>query len=124
MEGLAKLEKLYSLTIKNTELGHESIGYISEIIRKPFPNALLELRIVNCKLSLVFQESLFEYLCRGTSLLNTLALINAGFTQETVRLLCRYLDKHNSYLRHLDISCNELPSPHYYRPVLRLLAGY
>mmetsp|Transcript_3049 Transcript_3049/g.4671 ORF Transcript_3049/g.4671 Transcript_3049/m.4671 type:complete len:98 (-) Transcript_3049:27-320(-) len=44
-------------------------------------------------------------------------------TKETLQLLCDFLELHNQYIRNLDISSNEMPSPLTYRNFLKMISG-
>ena len=54
------LEKVVSLCIKQNDIGHASISSLQKVLARPFPAAIVELRIVKCKISSAVTAALID----------------------------------------------------------------
>ena len=74
MEGVTHFQNMRKITIKNNEVLDNVVKHLDSIIKRPFPNNLNELRIMNVKTSPLIMTSLINNL-KDLCLLKKIALV-------------------------------------------------
>lgn len=105
LKGLLKQLGFKALTCKKSNLDVQAISVIVELLQRPFPQNLEELRIINCKVKPVVIEKLLAPI--PDTRLRRLALVGAGMDTKTLARILELLTKSTSLID-LDISWNLL----------------
>lgn len=119
VEGAESQAEVLSVTLKQQEVGSRAVAALGTLLARPFPQHLLELRLIHCKIGARPFVALCEYL--QSSLLQKLALVKVNLGHESIGALCSFIAT-SSYLTHLDVAWNELAF-HQYRPLLDALGA-
>ena len=106
LRGFKEQVDFKSLVIENNEVDKEGIPEIINLIHRPFPRHLEELRIINCKIHTPSLVLLLQTLKEKTYL-KQLGLVNLNFREIGIPFINDII-QNNRYLRELDLSWNDL----------------
>lgn len=82
LKGAAKMRDFKALTYKNGGINEQVIENLVPILRRPVPNHLEEIKIIDCKVSATLIEQLLEQL-NTKSRIKKLALVNIQHTERS-----------------------------------------
>ena len=112
LDGFAKMVDLKALIYKNNSLNALSIEKLSPLLDRRAPNHLLELQIVDCKMTPTLVELLMDQLLRS-SRLKKLNLVKLQHSERSFEKLGEYVTI-SPWLRELDVSWSGV------RPIIML----
>lgn len=112
MQGVKAQDVMKQIVIIRNNVDEQSVQIITEIMERPMPKNLDELRIINCKISPVSIHKILSTLECGNSHLRRLSLAGVGLNELGLDMLAEIVD-HVRSLIDLDISWNGLrPNNH------------
>ena len=102
-----QLKNFESFTYKNNVFLHQGLAAMKEILTRPDPQNLLELRLVNCTTTSLVTSDLVDYLDICRVHLRSLSLVRMQLSRLNLARLATFVEK-SEYLEDLDISWNDL----------------
>lgn len=123
VEGATLVARLRRFESIGNEMKNRSIYMLGQLILRPAPNKLKELKLTDCKISNFNMEKLLKILSKKC-VLEELQIQNAFYNKEAVQYLCDLID-HAKFLKTIDISwCHikEQQSTKYYIQILTALS--
>lgn len=111
LDGISKLKDFKALIYKNNELNRPAIQKLSHLLERGVPNHMLELQIIDCKMSATLIEDLMENL--SESKLKKFALVNVHHSDSSFDKVVEYVHE-SLYLRDLNLTWSNV------RPALML----
>jgi len=112
LQGLTGQRNFKAFTYKKSKLGEKSINAIIELVKRPMPHNLDELRIVNCQIKPQPIKNLLEAF--ADTHIRRLTLVKCGVDFLTLGYIIELIQNSRSLIE-LDISWNKLTSDHLQR---------
>ena len=106
MEGISQVTSIRQIVIKKNEVSEETIAYLEEILSRPFPDNLHDLRLISVKTSPYMITDLVEKLSENC-LLKKISLVDCCLTDAHVPPLQTMIEE-GRFLVELDISWSQI----------------